>query len=265
MKRILLSLLLAVVFLPLWAGDIIVTTSSERIDAKIVEVSETEIKYKRQDNLNGPTFVLSTSKIATIIYANGSVQAFEQKKQQPTTTTYGGGAINTSHNSDYRPGMIEKKGDYYWLGDTRMDEEQYFAYIQKNCEAAWDSYNKGCRLWRAGWGLFGAGAGLLSAGIITAACSSIGVYTYTYNVNTGKTLSSNYDTYFNQDVWTAGVVFCAVGSASMAGSVPLLVIGGIKRNNSHEVYNEECAPKNTASISLNLQASQNGLGLALKF
>ena len=262
MKRILLSLLLAVVFLPLWAGDIIITSSSERIDAKIVEVSDTEVKYKRQDNLNGPTFVVSTSKIATIVYENGTVQAFEQK-QQSAQPVYGNNAVNSS--LDYQPGQIVKKDDFYFLGDKRMDEDQYLAYIQKNCEAAWDSYNKGCRLWRAGWGLFGAGAGLLSAGIITAACSSIGVYTYTYNVNTGKTLSSNYDTYFNQDVWTAGVVFCAVGSASMAGSVPLLVIGGIKRNNSHEVYNEECAPKNTASISLNLQASQNGLGLALKF
>ena len=263
MKRILLSLLLAVVFLPMmWAGDIIVTTSSERIDAKIVEVSETEIKYKRQDNLNGPTFVLSTSKIATIIYANGSVQAFEQKKQQPTTTTYGSGAINTSHSSDYRPGMIEKKGDYYWLGDTRMDEEQYFAYIQKNCEAAWDSYRLGNRLWRAGFGLLGAGGGIWLTGLIVT-CTTMGTYTYTYNVNTGQIYNSSLKV--NWDQYYAGVSLLAIGSAALTASVPLIVVGAIKRNNSHNVYNEECAPKNTAALSLDLQASQNGLGLALKF
>lgn len=261
MKRLFLSLLFAVFFLPLWAGDIIVTASAERIDAKIVEVSDTEVKYKRQDNLNGPTFVMPTSKIATIIFSNGTVQAFNQKKQAPQQSGY---ANVGSNKYEYQPGQIVKKNDFYWIGDNRMDENQYFAYIQKNCEAAWDSYNNGCRMWKAGWGLFGAGTAILSAGIITAACSSIGVYTYTYNVSTGKTLSSNYRTYRNDDAYVAGVVLCAFGSASLSASVPLLVIGGIKRNNSHEVYNEECAPKNTA-MSLNVQAGQNGLGLALTF
>lgn len=55
------------------AQDVIITTDAQKIDAKIIEVSKTEIKYKEKDNPNGPTFVLETGEISSIIYANGKV------------------------------------------------------------------------------------------------------------------------------------------------------------------------------------------------
>ena len=73
------------------AQDIIITKDAKKIEAKILEVSSTEIKYKKQSNLEGPTFVVSTSELNTIIYANGEVQLFskQQKTQQvpPASTT----------------------------------------------------------------------------------------------------------------------------------------------------------------------------------
>ena len=54
------------------------------------------------------------------------------------------------------------------------------------------------------------------------------------------------------------------GSLAMAGSVPLIVIGSIKKNNSHEVYNESCSARQ-APMTFNLQAGPNGLGIAMKF
>lgn len=68
----------------LLAQDIIVTRQSERIDAKIMEVSETEIKYKKSSNPDGPVFVLNVDKIASIVYANGEVQVFEKEQQKAT-------------------------------------------------------------------------------------------------------------------------------------------------------------------------------------
>ena len=56
-----------------FAQDIIETIDAKRIEAKILEVSETEIKYKEIDNIEGPTFILSTNKIRSITYANGIV------------------------------------------------------------------------------------------------------------------------------------------------------------------------------------------------
>ena len=42
----------------LFAQDIIVTKEAKKIDAKILEVSTSEIRYQELDNLDGPTFVL---------------------------------------------------------------------------------------------------------------------------------------------------------------------------------------------------------------
>lgn len=62
------------------AQDIIVTTDAQKIEAKILEVSKTEIKYKEKDNLDGPTFTLGVEDINSIIYANGKVTLFNDKQ-----------------------------------------------------------------------------------------------------------------------------------------------------------------------------------------
>ena len=62
----------------IYAQDIIVTTDAQKIEAKILEVSKTEIKYKEKDNLDGPTFILETKDISSIIYSNGKVVLYNQ-------------------------------------------------------------------------------------------------------------------------------------------------------------------------------------------
>ena len=61
-----------------WAQDIIITTNAQKIDAKILEVSKSEIRYKEFDNLDGPVFILPIEDIVTIIYANGKVVLYNQ-------------------------------------------------------------------------------------------------------------------------------------------------------------------------------------------
>lgn len=70
-----------------FAQDVIITIDAQKIEAKIMEVSKSEIKYKELDNLDGPLFTLATSDINTIIYANGKVVLYNQptqSTQQPT-------------------------------------------------------------------------------------------------------------------------------------------------------------------------------------
>ena len=270
MKKLFLSLLCMAVFVSMFAQDIIVTNASERIDAKVTEVSETEVKYKKADNLDGPTFVLPTAKIASIIYKNGSVQTFKQEQDTPSflkntqpqkiVTLLKGDVAPT-----FQPGIEIKKDedDFYWLGNYRMEEDVYYDYIQKNCQEAWDSYKKGRTLFRAGWGLFGAGSGLFLAGIGLAAAGDWGIYKITYNKRTGEVISSSL-TEEQLACFYSGAVLLSFGSAALSASVPLLVIGAIKKNNSHEVYNESCAAQQ-APMTLNLQTGVNGIGLALNF
>lgn len=70
---------------PIFAQDIIVTTDAKKIEAQILEVSKSEIKYKEYDNLDGPTFIISTDEISSIIYKNGKVVLYNQPNDIKST------------------------------------------------------------------------------------------------------------------------------------------------------------------------------------
>lgn len=74
------------------AQDIIILKSSEKIEAKIVEISSSEIAYKKVNYLDGPTFRLDLSEVLSVIYANGDVQVFN-------VTSKGQGAVNTGNGN----------------------------------------------------------------------------------------------------------------------------------------------------------------------
>lgn len=83
MRKILTTCLCSIfASLTLFAQDIIITTDARKIEAKILEVSKTEIKYKENSNLNGPTFILETQEISSIIYSNGQVKVYNHETAQ---------------------------------------------------------------------------------------------------------------------------------------------------------------------------------------
>lgn len=70
------------------AEDIIVLRSAKRISANIIEVGKTEVKYKEANNPDGPTFILDTDDILSIIYASGTVQNFQQRPKEVSQWEY---------------------------------------------------------------------------------------------------------------------------------------------------------------------------------
>lgn len=72
MKRTIL-LILAALFgvLSAAAQDLIVKTDATKIEAKVIEITPGEVRYKRFSNPDGPTYVLPVSDIHYIQYANG--------------------------------------------------------------------------------------------------------------------------------------------------------------------------------------------------
>lgn len=81
MKRVLIFSLTTMVSIVAMCQDVIVTMDAKKIEAKILEVSKTEIKYKEKDNLKGPTFILGVEEINSIIYSNGKVVLYNQKDE----------------------------------------------------------------------------------------------------------------------------------------------------------------------------------------
>ena len=58
------------------AQDLIVLKDGNMIEAKVVEISPTEIKYKLFDHLDGPTIIIPIANVLSIRYENGRIQRF---------------------------------------------------------------------------------------------------------------------------------------------------------------------------------------------
>lgn len=76
MKRILFTLLMLAAAWSAGAQDRIVKRDSSAIEAKVLEVTTGEVRYKRFSNPDGPTYVLPKGDILHISYANGETETF---------------------------------------------------------------------------------------------------------------------------------------------------------------------------------------------
>ena len=72
-------LFLAAIICSLAAQDLIVLKNGNMIEAKVLEISPTEIRYKDSSNLNGPTIVIPANSVLSIRYENGTSQVINTK------------------------------------------------------------------------------------------------------------------------------------------------------------------------------------------
>lgn len=66
-------------FIFLSAQDMITLRSGDDIEAKVIEVGEETIVYKKFGNQDGPNYRIATNKVFRIKYQNGETELFEEK------------------------------------------------------------------------------------------------------------------------------------------------------------------------------------------
>ena len=222
-----------------FSDDIIITTESEKIDAVIETVSETEVHYKKASNPTGPTFIINTSKIASIIYANGEVQAFKktdiETKTEPEQKT---------ENNIAGLQMYKADNNKYVYNDITMNENEYVSFLQMNCPIAYEQYKLGNRRVNNAKGLLTAGIFADIAGIIMTV------------------LGADFN---SKGLIAGGSVSMAVGTIFEIACIPTWIVGGRQRANAIDTFNSTCAGKTQPQAYWSVNASQNGIGLAFHF
>lgn len=78
-----MSKLFATLFLLCIAGmataqDVIVMKDQSTVMSKVLEITTTEIKYKKWNNQDGPTYSINRAEVVSINYANGEVDKFNE-------------------------------------------------------------------------------------------------------------------------------------------------------------------------------------------
>jgi len=88
MKKTLLTFLfLATLTSSMFSQDIITKKSGDDIMSKILEVNQSEIRYKKYDNITGPTFTILKSDVMMVRYENGTKDIFNEVSSPSSTST----------------------------------------------------------------------------------------------------------------------------------------------------------------------------------
>lgn len=136
MKRLFFTMFAFFVCVAVSADDVIILRSSKRISANIIEVGKTEVKYKEVTNPNGPTFVLDTDDILSIIYSSGTVQNFEQRPKEVSEWEY-----EEMQETQRKQAAIERKDS---LAQAKVLKQQLMKQRRDSSKtemhARWESY-----------------------------------------------------------------------------------------------------------------------------
>lgn len=150
----------------------------------------------------------------------------------------------------------------YSYGGNQMDEKAFVQFLFRNNTKVYADYVKSKRLISAGW--WTMGAGIVSMVAIGTGCMCTRDEYYIRYDGYGSWRTS-------YEAIAAGISFLSIGAVATVASIPVICVGHAKRKNVINSLNKDSYIANNnsettqPSVNLSLQASQNGIGLALNF
>ena len=232
MKKALILLCLTMFVFNSFASDILITNDSKRIEAKIIEVSKTEIRYKDPNFEDGPTFVIPTSDLNSILFSNGQVKTYNNSEREPEIATP---AKQTQPSN--RSTIREIDGRYY-LGDSPLASSDVKNILTSN-PIAYEMYSRGHNCVVGGTVVMSVGLTVEVIGLGVVIAEAI-----------------------NKRSTTPGVLLCSAGAVCVfAIGLPIDIAGKHKKEEAINLYNKSANP----SAELQFKLNQNGIGLALNF
>ena len=101
------------------AQDVILKKDNSTVLSKVLEISSTEIKYKKWSNQDGPTYSISISEVASISYQNGDVEKFSGNTSETQITSN----IPQQIPSQYK-GYMDHKVEKLTINGRELSDEE---------------------------------------------------------------------------------------------------------------------------------------------
>ena len=233
-------ILLAVLFgsmAILSAQDIITLKSGDEIKAKVQEIGTDNVKYKKYDNLTGPTYTLLKTEIFMIKYENGEKDIF---KDAPVVAS----APKVAANHPQTDALNYRYS--FWSGmkitnisGTELSKVEIRS-VMSDVPEALNAYNSGVALHTAGWVFIGAGYGFLTISLIDMMASEYESSSWLY--------------------WDMAALGC------FTTALILDAIGNSKWRTAVSIYNNAKQNRHALNTSLNFGLTRSGgIGFTLTF
>ena len=292
MKRIITPLLLLSGLLTgtlTFGQDNIVLKNGTEIKAKVLEVSATEIKYRKQDNLDGPVYTSGVGEVLLINYANGSKDILNQSatgQSAPAQTPLSAPLLSPTQPgtamSQPRPSIDGLRYEGGWFGrrfttpsGETLPKREVRSLLLDHHDAL-RAFDSGQHLRRFSYVAGGSALALIGAGAVVAAVGG-GGFGHDGNGN-DRYAGSTTDTdgpngYDNNGLGNGndrnGGDGAAIVGVSLAGTGVLVGIAALVLDHRATVAFRRAAdryrPQPATSLHLTPGYRGTGLGVALRF
>jgi hypothetical protein len=231
------------------AQDIIVKKDGSTITSKVEEINNTDIKYKKWNNLDGPLYSISRSEVVVINYQNGEIEVIQSNTAETPN--------NESFLAINRKSEMERDGRDLEIDGHELSEEEVLELVGRENFETYLSARKQIGVGRAFTPVFFVSLG-------ATVISGIFYLYYWSEVDYG-------DYSYLNDMANAGTVF-TISSIIADVSLPLMCIfKGIGKGRLNWVaddYNRKssayssfhCSP---SIMRCNIPQSPNGVGLGI--
>jgi hypothetical protein len=196
-----------------FAQDTIIMRNDQHIPCNIVEITPTEVKYKKWELNDGPLYIENKSLVSQIKYKNGFVDVFQEVQKAPVQPMkkaeddYVRDHKNTKTRDDeyvknpHRDKLTMIGGNHYIYGEQRLNE----AGMQRMLLSLNDpQINKEVKTAKVD-------KGLKYMGFAAIPLCLVGIFALT-QINQGPTYNNNY-TYSHNSEFVTPAVICFAGAA----------------------------------------------------
>lgn len=256
--------------------DVITLKNGNEIQSKILDIGSTEIKYKKFENIDGPSYTILKAEVFMIKYKNGTKDVFNETTPAvvsppantnsyiPPSTTATASTLkkNIDNNTPVLKYGFFNKGKFSLFDNNgieikhRMTNSEMEALLKGNQEAL-DFYHKSFSQVKLNKILSysGIGASVLGGGLLIG-----GVVVLLNQVDKVSSSNLDQDISGNTGLWVSGGIFLAAGLGLALATIPISAkaiannyktVGAYNRNQRGETY-----------LDINLK---HGLGLAYHF
>jgi hypothetical protein len=240
-----------------YAQDIITMKDSTKIEAKVLEINISDVKYKIFTHQNGPDYSILKSDISSILYANGTVEAFTetQNPDNESNSNSNCNCVNNSTKNSINDGTPVATSKF-----NQMSDRQQAAFLRQTDPEIFRKFHSGLKLQKTGkilrivgLGVSGSGLGLIMIGSIMG--DNGGYVEYAFYRSE----------YSDTQIVIAGIAFASVGLACVIASIPLSANGSAKKKSAQNDYINKYSSTGALEPTLNLNFHGNGIGVAINF
>lgn len=225
------------------AQDVIVKKDQSTVISKVLEITNTEIKYKKWNNQDGPTYSIDRSEVLSINYENGEVEKFTETTNNQQNTNV--------PNIQYLNSYMTKTSGRLYLNGRQLSDYEIRRLVGPD---SYQQYQKGRKLGQAGIILDVIGGVSLLVGV--------GMKLFNSDLNTTGT------SVIGTPAFKTHLTISAIGVASLSTGILLGLFGIENMDKVAETYNKNHG--NTYSLNISpsmmrceIPQSQGNCGLGL--